>query len=310
MGAVSEVPVGPICRHLRRGALIPFLGAGASIVSTSSPEAASLPLGKALARKLAEDYAYPDVDDTREDLARVASYCEKVQGTRSDLKESIEEIFSRRIEPGPIHRLLASIDAPLLILTTNYDNLIETAFDDVGRPYHLIVYPADEQINRGAVLWRSSDLRTLEFRKPASLVITAEATIIYKMHGTFDYSNTRNHHFVISEEDYVRYLADNRFPPILQTRMRGKRFLFLGYGLRDWNFRVMLHKLDPANISLAARTKDDNNQHDDWKSWAIMKSPSRAERQIWSTKQVELCEAEIDAVAAELTKRLKETGAS
>jgi hypothetical protein len=305
MAVVSEVPIGPISRHLRKGALIPFLGAGASIVATSS-DTPSLPLGTTLARKLADDFAYPERDDTRDDLARVASYCENVQGTRSDLKESLQEIFSKRLEPGPVHRLLANVEAPLLVLTTNYDNLIESAFDQAGRPYQLIVYPADERINRGAILWRSSTSPGLEYRKPESLIIDASATIIYKMHGTFDYSNGQNHHFVISEEDYVRYLAQMPFPPALQARMRGKRFLFLGYGLKDWNFRVMLHQLDPSNASLSKAANGDDEQRDDWRSWAIMRGPSRSERQIWSKKKVELYDAEIDSVVAELKKRLEE----
>ena len=294
-----EVPLGPISRHLTNGSLIPFLGAGASIVPVK--DGPPLPLGRALARRLAIDFAYPSEEGSPEDLAMVASYCEKVNGTREDLKDSLHQIFDRRVEPGPLHRFLAGIEAPLLILTTNYDELIETAFDDAGRPYQLIVYPADERVNRGSVLWRESGSRELVFVKPESLAIDPKKAVIYKMHGTCDRSNARNDHFVISEEDYVRYLAQMPFPAVLQARMRGKRFLFLGYGLRDWNFRVMLHKLDPANASVAAPAAAAPGE---WKSWAIMRHPSEVEKRIWSKKQVELCDADIDSVVAALQERL------
>lgn len=304
MTAVSRVPVGPISRHLRRGALIPFLGAGASVVARKSEDGPALPLGTTLARKLAREFGYPEHDGTRDDLARVASYCANVGGSRGDLKESLEDVFSQRLEPGPLHRLLASIEAPLLILTTNYDNLIETAFDEAGRPYELLIYPADEPVNRGSILWRSSKSTTLERHQPERLGIPPSATIIYKMHGSFDYySHDRNHHFVISEEDYVRYVAEMPLPPAVQARMRGKRFLFLGYGLKDWNFRVMLHQLDPSNA--VTSTADANGgQRDDWKSWAIMSGASQSEQQLWSKKKIELYDVDIDNVVEELKNNL------
>ena len=118
-----EVPLGPISRHLTSGSLIPFLGAGASIVPVK--DGPPLPLGRALARRLAIDFAYPTDDGSPDDLAMVASYCEKVNGTREDLKESLHQIFDRRVEPAA-PPLSPGIEAPLLILTTNYDELIET----------------------------------------------------------------------------------------------------------------------------------------------------------------------------------------
>jgi hypothetical protein len=68
----------------------------------------------------------------------------------------------------------------------------------------------------------------------------------------------------------------------------------------------MLHKLDPANIAMAPSTNADSDQRNgrEWKSWAIMRNPSKAERDIWSKKDVQVCDADIGDVVAALKQRL------
>ena len=41
-------------------------------------------------------------------------------------------------------------------------------------------------------------------------------------------------------------------PPRLRTLMQPRRFLFLGYALRDWNLRVLLHTLEDRQIYVSA----------------------------------------------------------
>jgi hypothetical protein len=72
-----------------------------------------------------------------------------------------------------------------------------------------------------------------------------------KMHGSVDIENKDNDYFLITEEDYVDFLASQgkgiTIPQPLVEHLERQddqlRFLFLGYGLQDWNFRVMLQKL-------------------------------------------------------------------
>jgi hypothetical protein len=71
------------------------------------------------------------------------------------------------------------------------------------------------------------------------------------MHGSVDIENKDNDYFLITEEDYVDFLASQgkgiTIPQPLVEHLERQddqlRFLFLGYGLQDWNFRVMLQKL-------------------------------------------------------------------
>ena len=61
------------------------------------------------------------------------------------LKDCLRTAFERKSEIGPLHRLLASVESPLVIVSTNYDTLVERALQEAGKPYDLVVYPADQK---------------------------------------------------------------------------------------------------------------------------------------------------------------------
>jgi SIR2-like domain len=41
----------------------------------------------------------------------------------------------------------------MMIVTTNYDTLLEQAFLEAQKPYELVVYPADNEEYANGVLW-------------------------------------------------------------------------------------------------------------------------------------------------------------
>ena len=53
--------------------------------------------------------------------------------------------------------------------------------------------------------------------------------------------------FVITEDDYIGYLSrrpiETLVPAQLLGKLRESHFLFLGYGIRDWNLRVFLQRI-------------------------------------------------------------------
>jgi SIR2-like domain len=81
---------------------------------------------------------------------------------------------------------------------------------------------------------------------------------LYKMHGSIDRqpdvavstpANSPQDSYVITEEDYVKFLSRlNAAPPVIPLRLanhfRKSQFLFLGYSLEDWNVRVILDSLN------------------------------------------------------------------
>ena len=236
-------------QSVEKGASHPFFGAGASLCDRP-PEAiwdekAShyLPTGKDLADRSATEAEFPSTDPhDREDLAKVASYYLE-QSARGVLLERLHEIFDRPCEGGRVHCFLADIPEPLLIVTTNYDDLLEQAFKSRNRPYHLVVHPTDSKDLAGAVLWWKPDAIKPEPFPPAKLPLSvSDTTIIYKMHSPVDRRDRTWDSFVISEEDYIDFLSrmtgQMAIPARFMLHFRDRQFLFLGYGLADWNLRV------------------------------------------------------------------------
>src|SRR4029450_11178442 len=82
-----------------------------------------------------------------------ASYYEAF-GTRATLRARLRQILdaSARAAIPPLHRLLADVPPPLLLLTADPDVQLERAFAAAQRPYDLVVYPAERRDLGNAVL--------------------------------------------------------------------------------------------------------------------------------------------------------------
>ena len=82
--------------------------------------------------------------------------------------------------------------------------------------------------------------------------------MILKLHGGVDPGPERAwESFVVTEDDYIDYLPQSELaaavPVGLAARLRRSHFLFLGYGMRDWNLRLVLNRLwggAPAQLPL------------------------------------------------------------
>ncbi len=122
------------------------------------------------------------------------------------------------------------------------------------------------------------------------------------MHGTVQRGSEKsdNDHYVITEDDYVDYLTradiSQLFPAKLAGKLKNSHLLFLGYGLRDWNMRVMLYRLWRQSKLLK-------------KSWAIQLKPDPMDKTLWGKKDVEIIDVKldefIDELSSQLTERLK-----
>lgn len=313
-----EPPYGIICNHLRKGDVIPFLGAGASL-SGRPPDAKwddkrFLPSGKDLANLLAGEAEFPSSDPhDREDLAKVASYYLE-QSDRKSLLERLHEIFNRPCQVGKVHLFLADIPVPLLIVTTNYDDLVEQAFQTKGRPYHLVVHPTESKDLAASVLWWKPGATAPEAHPPATLPLSVtDTTIIYKMHGSIDRHDSKRDSFVISEEDYVDFLSrmtgKTAIPARFMMHFRPRRFLFLGYGLADWNLRVVLKNLKSvvarSDVDAAVEMRGQSAPEEDLRSWAIQYRPSDLERMLWQARKVSIYDMKIDEFVAKMRERLE-----
>jgi hypothetical protein len=308
---MGEPPFGIIARLLLKGQVVPFLGAGASAGSRptgaawDAKTATFLPRGSELATFLATQSSFPSDDKhDRGDLPKVASYFVETSG-RKPLREYLCDIFDRTFEVCEIHRFLAELSVPLLIVTTNYDDLIERAFAEAGKPFDLVIHPTDRQENEAKVLWWKHGADEPQFVMPRTLLIDLEkTTVIYKMHGSVDRLLHKWHSYVVTEEDYIDFLSrmtsESPVPSQFASHFRPRHFLFLGYSLSDWNFRVVLRNLETP---LPGQVPDgDEGTEDERRSWAIQYQPSELEQQLWEARHVNIYDLDVN----EFTRRLRQ----
>jgi hypothetical protein len=289
----AQPPYGIILGALRTGHVIPFLGAGASLLQEPNGTL-SLPSGSTLSRYLAQKSNFPSTDDhDRTDLAKVSSYYVDVSSRRLLRQDLRGQFVNPNYKSNRLHRLLASVANNTTIVTTNYDTLLEQAFTDIGKPYEVVVYPADnDEYANGVMWWRHGNPEPERLKAnqidPNDLGIT---NLIYKMHGTVWPTSDAWDSFVITEEDYVTFLSriNNAVPAAFRRYFSTRQFLFLGYGLRDWNLRVLLNR-----VSLS---RDDI-------SWAIMKDPSLFERTLWNRRNVSLYDVDLADLVSKMETEL------
>lgn len=288
--------------------VVPFLGAGVNIRSPGGTAAgAQLPTGGQLSRQLAELVSFPSDDDHElEDLSKVCSYFVETSA-RSVLRQELRAVFATNSEPGPIHEYLASIDKPLLIVTTNYDDNMERALQRAGRPYDLVVHPTDRKDYDAAVFWWPAGATAPE--KPIApnklLIDLKKTTVVYKMHGTMHRADAQWDSYVVTEDDYVEFLSrmagQSAVPSQFVRHFRARHFLFLGYGLRDWNLRVLLRSMAmPPPRDQDAPSTPEESVEERVKSWAIQFKPSTIERELWGARDVRIFDEAIDEFASAL----------
>ncbi|MCU1265562.1 MAG: hypothetical protein JWM21_1880 [Acidobacteria bacterium] len=295
-------PPYPLIRDgLARARVIPFLGAGASL-GGRTPEAlwqhgqlGYLPNAWELATHLAQQSQFPP--EEAPDLAKVAQYYNAVGG-RGALDNELHGIFDCDYPLTPLHAALAAVPANLLIVTTNYDDLIERAFDAASRPYDVVIHTTDPNIG-DRLLWREHETGQTHTINANKLDLDlAKTTIIYKMHGAVDRTDAANDQYVITEDDYIDFLTrmtkNKAIPAMFAEPFQTRHFLFLGYGLRDWNLRVVLNRIEK-----------DLRRSKDITSWAIQFKPSQLEHLFWQKRGVELYDKLLDDFVKELAGSLK-----
>jgi hypothetical protein len=295
---------GRIAELLRSGKVIPLLGAGANLCGRP-PDAGYqkgryLPSGKELAEVLATPVGYPQDDIL--DLARVSQYVVAQLGEGS-LYDRLHDVFDADYPPTSLHYFLARwarhareaaevrkaaearkrTDAGcMLIVTVNYDDLLEQAFQVGDEPYDLITYINEVDSDRGLFWHTPFGGEPSVIREPNNSDISLDQrTIIAKIHGTVETDS-----FVITEDDYVDYITradiSHLFPVHLATKIMDSHFLFFGYSLRDWNFRVMLYRM---------WQKQRRRRR---KFWVIEANPREVDRVTWEERGVNILPVSIE----------------
>jgi hypothetical protein len=250
-----------------------------------------LPNASELTSHLAIETSFPPGETA--ELSKVAQYF-NVVGGRDALDQELHAIFNALYDPSPLHTFLAAAPAPLLIVTTNYDDMVEQALRAAGRPFDLIVHTTDVKLGYRLLWWQHGESEPHEVNQKEIDIDLDKVTVLYKMHGAVDRQLATRDQYVITEDDYIEFLSrmtkNKAIPNIFAEPFQTRHFLFLGYGLRDWNLRVVLNRVEKD----IGRTKG-------IKSWAIQRDPSPLERRFWQDRGVEVFDLSLDEFVAKLS---------
>jgi hypothetical protein len=209
-----------------------------------------------LAERLAEGYRFiekfPEEESSSGDLQRVSMFIESDRFFgRKYLIDELEKHLrdNNKKKPSPALKMLAALPFKIIV-TTNFDLLLDNALQEAGKTPVRIVYNPS-------------------LGKPTKDMVgvpTEERPLLFKMHGDLDQRES----IVITDEDYITFIqrmsekeSAHPVPRTVRTGMMTWPTLFVGYSLRDYNlrllFRTLRWKVDKANfpISFAVDRKPD-----------------------------------------------------
>jgi hypothetical protein len=305
---------GTIVDSIRAGRCVPFLGAGVNASTNGyrglplGGEVATRLLGKLVNRRLASLdelvtvaskaplSKYTDlVRLAAQDLARVSLHVQ-VRGGNPRLVQLLQEILvDADCAPSPL--LLALARTPVrLIVTTNYDGLMERAFEQAGEPPPVVVVqPTDGFTVEQQAEWqeRLSKLNVADLRPRAP----DEPAVLYKIHGSLSAGSAE---VIVSEQDYIDFLTvvggegAAGVPPLIASMIQDCSLLFLGYGLEDWDFRTLykalVERLPPRDQRM---------------SFALQRAPSAFWEEVWREKRVKIYDVDLHKFANQLDRRMR-----
>ncbi len=262
------------------------------------------PVEEELAQRLADaagfaDHAHP--------FPLIAQQIQIVAG-RGVLYDNLRDLYQPEpyvYTPTLVHRFLARLPEPFLILSTTYDTLLEEAFDEVGKKYAMVTYMfhGDTHTDRGKVVVRYSDRKeTVEKCLAQELVIDlSQWSVIYKLNGTFGLfdpsSDEEIDSLVVTEEDYIALVTllehpQTTIPNYLARQFKKCMFLFLGYSISGWNQRAVLDVIQRKGNFRRIQP------------YAVHQTVTEFERLYWDSKHVRVLETELHEFMDELADAL------
>lgn len=150
--------------------------------------------------------------------------------------------YRKSVRLSRLHRTLTKLPVKT-IFTTNYDKLLESSFRDAN----------------------SRDSAVIIFPQQLGIIGEGEPRVI-KLHGDIDHPST----IVLTRTDYANYSVRHKeFEFELHRSINDRSILFVGFGLRDSNFR---------RIYQDARSLYDSGRR---LAYAIMTGTNSVERRLW-----------------------------
>lgn len=258
-----------ICNKLCDRNAVLFLGAGIND-GIKDKKGNAAPLGQQLSDLIARDLLESKtLSVTLDEAAEMARY----RVGDEALNKYLYNLFLS-FDPGTSHLTLVQLPWDV-IYTTNFDLLVEKATQVKAIQPAGVIKP---------VYSNQADLTSFK----------EEDILYYKLHGSVDYANTKEGRLILTKEDYKHYeLYRKPLFKRLERDLLNRTFVFVGYALKDPNFREIL---EDCRNELGTKTLPF--------SFAIRKSFDDTEETFWRAKyNIQLIETD----ASDFLQLLKKT---
>jgi hypothetical protein len=114
------------------------------------------------------------------------------------------------------------------------------------------------------------------------IVPTVDRPVVYHLHGHWDAPRS----ILVTEDDYIQFLSalhnPSLLPDVCRQALASDTLVFVGYGLRDWNIRVLLTQRRKESSSYAIMPRPANVG---LAKFLEMDLATRAVRTLWGTAQ-------------------------
>lgn len=214
-----------IQERIARGDAVLFLGAGASYGSKSSKDGSECPGGAELGRILSNEFL--GGRRATDKLARIADLAISEAGLAA-VQRKIADIFEP-IEPAPFHLLIPKFRWKAIV-TTNYDRVVEKAYQAVGDRLQDPV-----PVVRNGEMGRAGE-------HPRSVPII-------KLHGCISQFGDLTTPMVLANEQYTKHAKGReRLATSFQELARDYPVIFCGYRFDDLHIQAVLFGLDDESV--------------------------------------------------------------
>lgn len=215
--------------------------------------------------------------------------------------QKLDRLFRERSHTNKFHKFFATLPGEMLkkefplpyklLVTTNYDNMLESAFVKNNQLFDLLSYVAetDGENTQGRFRYTPSGEESRLITSD-QVVLHGNRPLILKLYGV-----TNN--FVITEDQHINYLVNQEieraFPKDILQILRSSNILFMGYSPSDVNLRIIVNRLWGKKLL-------------GQKSWMIHQSRiGSLDKGFWSGRNVELLDSDLERYRLELAKQIE-----